>query len=179
MAQRQKAATRPTSWETQGLLLKEAIDVPAHHQPCSPGKTPKTPTYLTPREAYDLGLRSPPAWHGKLQNLTISIVRASAKKFRKLLQRGHVSLLLLTTDKLEMFFRDDGQRGVKTTQAIPNGSFVCEFEGNLLSRHECEEAEREYEKEGKAVYILEVCYPKHNTNFKALSVLGQGLALVL
>ena len=58
-----------------------------------------------------------------------------------------------------MFFRDDGERGVKTTQAIPNGSFVCEFEGNLLSRHECEEAEGEYEKEKKAVYILGVCYP--------------------
>ena len=33
---------------------------------------------------------------------------------------------------------------------------VCEFEGNLLSKAECEKTENEYEREGKAVYILEV-----------------------
>ena len=33
---------------------------------------------------------------------------------------------------------------------------MCEFEGNLLSKAECESAEKEYEAEGKPVYILEV-----------------------
>ena len=51
----------------QGLIMKEAeAQAPAHHQPCSPGECPEIPPYPTPREAYDLGMRSQPAWHGKL-----------------------------------------------------------------------------------------------------------------
>ena len=49
----------------KNLLLKIATP-PAHHQLCSPEKSPEVPAYLTPREAYDLGMRSPPAWRGKL-----------------------------------------------------------------------------------------------------------------
>lgn len=60
------------------------------------------------------------------------------------------------TDKLEVFVRPDGERGVRTLEAVKNGSFLCEFEGNLLTKEECEEAEREYSSEGKPVYILEV-----------------------
>ena len=52
-----------------------------------------------------------------------------------------------------MFLRPNGERGVRALQQIKTGSFVCEFEGNLP---ECEEAEREYAREGKLVYILEV-----------------------
>ena len=52
--------------------------------------------------------------------------------------------------------REDGERGVKSLKLIKSGQFVCEFEGNLLTKGECEVAEKEYEKEGKAVYILEV-----------------------
>ena len=52
-----------------------------------------------------------------------------------------------------MYVREDGERGVRL---IKSGQFVCEFEGNLLTKGECEVAEKEYEKEGKAVYILEV-----------------------
>ena len=51
---------------------------------------------------------------------------------------------------------------MNTTQAISNGTFVGEFEGNLLFRYECEEAEKEYEKEGKPISIFEVFYPNNN-----------------
>ena len=48
----------------QGLIMKEAqAEAPAQ---CSPGECPEIPPYLAPREAYDLGMRSQPAWHGKL-----------------------------------------------------------------------------------------------------------------
>ncbi|CAI8001763.1 hypothetical protein GBAR_LOCUS3258, partial [Geodia barretti] len=49
----------------------------------------------------------------------------------------------------------DGERGVRALQQFKSGSFVCEFEANLLSKAECEEAEKEYVEEGKPVYILE------------------------
>ena len=44
---------------------------------------------------------------------------------------------------------------MRTSKAIKNGEFVLEFEGNLLTKSQCEEAEKEYEKDGKPVYILE------------------------
>ena len=51
----------------KNLLLKSATP-PAHHQLCSPEKSPpEVPPFLTPREAYDLGMRCQPAWHGKLR----------------------------------------------------------------------------------------------------------------
>ena len=65
-----------------------------------------------------------------------------------------------STDKLEVFIRPDGERGVRALQQFKSGSFVCEFEANLLSKAECEEAEKEYVEEGKPVYILEVYIPK-------------------
>ena len=51
----------------KGLTLKNAA-VPAHHQLSSPGKpcSPEPPYFLSPREAYELRMRSPPAWHNKL-----------------------------------------------------------------------------------------------------------------
>ena len=50
----------------KGLVMKEAEDKePAHHQLCSPGKTPEVPAFLTPREAYEVGMRSTPTWTGK------------------------------------------------------------------------------------------------------------------
>ena len=55
--------------------------------------------------------------------------------------------------------RSDGERGVRALVPIRSRTFVCEFEGNLLSKAQCEEAEREYERGGKAVYILQV--PNH------------------
>ena len=50
---------------------------------------------------------------------------------------------------------------MRALKAIRSGTFVCEFKGNLLSKAECEEAEKEYEREGKPVYILEV--PNHKS----------------
>lgn len=52
----------------KSLLLKPAV--PAHQQLASPGKEHHVPPFLTPREAYDLGMRSQPAWHGKLPHIT-------------------------------------------------------------------------------------------------------------
>ena len=37
---------------------------PAHHQMRSPGAKPVKAAYLTPREAYEMGILSPPMWHG-------------------------------------------------------------------------------------------------------------------
>ena len=53
----------------------------------------------------------------------------------------------------------DGERGVRALESIKSGQFVCEFEGNLLTKGECEEAEKEYKRAGKAVYILEGACP--------------------
>ena len=52
--------------------------------------------------------------------------------------------------------RKDGERGVRALQPFKSSSFDCEFEGNLLSKAECENTEKEYEAEGKPVYILVV-----------------------
>ena len=38
---------------------------PAHHQMASPGQSAEPNPFLTPREAYELGLRSEPAWNGE------------------------------------------------------------------------------------------------------------------
>ncbi|CAI8053088.1 hypothetical protein GBAR_LOCUS29037 [Geodia barretti] len=78
---------------------------------------------MTPRESYELGMRSQPAWE----------------------------------EKLEVFVREDGERGVRALTAFRDGEFLCEFEANLLSKAQCEKAEKEYEADGKPVYILEVC----------------------
>ena len=48
-----------------------------------------------------------------------------------------------------MYVREDGERGVRSLKLIKSGQFDCEFEGNLLTKGECEVAEKEYEKEGK------------------------------
>ena len=49
----------------KGLVLMNA-KVPPHHQLCSPGKTLAVPLFLTPHEAYEVGMQSPPMWNGKL-----------------------------------------------------------------------------------------------------------------
>lgn len=48
--------------------------------------------------------------------------------------------------------RMDGEREVRELQPIRNSMFMCEYEGNL-SKPECEEAEKQYERE---VYHLSV-----------------------
>ena len=65
--------------------------------------------------------------------------------------------LYAPVEKLEVFVREDGERGVRALTAFRDGEFVCEFEANLLSKAQCEKAEKEYEADGKPVYILEVC----------------------
>ena len=52
--------------------------------------------------------------------------------------------------------RDDGQRGVVSTEDIKLGQFVGEFEANLLTKAESDLAEREYESEKLPVYTLKV-----------------------
>ena len=61
------------------------------------------------------------------------------------------------SDKLEIFVRDDGERGVHALVEIANGKFVCEFEVNLLTKEEYEMAEQEYDRVEKPLYILEIC----------------------
>ena len=62
------------------------------------------------------------------------------------------------TDKLEIFLRPDKERGVKAKVPFRPGEFICEFEANLLTKEECLAAEEEYERDGIAVYILEVIF---------------------
>lgn len=64
--------------------------------------------------------------------------------------------ILLLLDKLEIFVRADGQRGVRAKTSFGPGQFVLEFEANLLSEDESREAE-EYQQQGKPVNTLEVC----------------------
>ena len=45
--------------------------------------------------------------------------------------------------------------GLESTHRV--GEFLCKFEANLLSKAQCEMAEKEYEADGKPVYTLEVC----------------------
>ena len=116
---------------------------PAHHQMCSPGAKPVTAAYHTPREAYEMGILSPPMWHGKQHKQYVTM--------------RDLKVTSTHSEKLEIFIRDDGQRGVRALVEIKNGEFVCEFEANLLSKEDCEKAEQEYEREKKPVYILEVC----------------------
>ena len=69
-----------------------------------------------------------------------------------------ITIILVYTpvEKLEVFIREDGERGVRALTEFTEGQFVCEFEANLLTKEECEKAEQEYERDGKAVYILQV-----------------------
>ena len=59
-------------------------------------------------------------------------------------------------DKLEVFIRKDGERGVRALRDFKKGQFVCEFEANLLTKEESARAEEEYARDGNAVYILQV-----------------------
>ena len=63
---------------------------------------------------------------------------------------------MFSSDKLEVFVRKDGERGVRAKTAFRPGQFVCELEANLLSKDQFAEAEKEYEKEQVPVYALEV-----------------------
>ena len=67
-----------------------------------------------------------------------------------------LSVFHLDLDKLEVFIRDDGERGVRAVAPFRSGQFVCEFEANLLNEEEFKEAETEHKKEGRTVYTLEV-----------------------
>ena len=58
-----------------------------------------------------------------------------------------------------MFQRDDGQKGVRATTAFKQGSFVCEFEAELLTKEQFEAAEREYQEKNIPVYGLQVHTP--------------------
>ena len=49
----------------QPLTSTPAKETPPHHQVCRPGKTVEDAPFLRPKEAYELGMRIPPAWHGK------------------------------------------------------------------------------------------------------------------
>ena len=59
-------------------------------------------------------------------------------------------------DKLEVFIRDDGERGVKTLCEFRDGQFVCEFEANLLTKKSASRQRKNIPRKA-SVYILEVC----------------------
>ena len=134
----------------ENLILKKATAVmsstpkkvtPAHHRMSSPGAIPIAAPYLTPREVYELGMRSEPAWHG----IYICIIATNM-----------LTINVYSTDSLEVIIRDDSERGVIAKKAYRAGEFICEFEANLLTKQEMELAEDEYNREGIPVYALEV-----------------------
>lgn len=64
--------------------------------------------------------------------------------------------MFLNSDKLEVFLREDGERGVRVVVPFKEGEYVCEYEANLLSKEDFEAAEVEYEEMDLPVYTLEV-----------------------
>ena len=74
----------------------------------------------------------------------------------------HIELLLSTNNafcvsgKLEVFVREDGERGVRALVPFRAGQFVCEFEANLLTKDEYKVAEQKYIEEDRPIYTLEV-----------------------
>jgi hypothetical protein len=111
-----------------------------HQQVCSPGDPLITTVQPTPQEAYELGMHSPPAWLGES---LCTCSRASWALFH-------------CTDKLEVFRREDTEHGVRATAAFQEGSFVCEFEADVLTKAQFEVAEKEYQEQNIPVYGLQV-----------------------
>ena len=50
----------------------------------------------------------------------------------------------------------DINRKRATKTAFRPGQFVCEFEANLLTREQFQEAEKEYQRDNLPIYTLEV-----------------------
>ena len=69
-------------------------------------------------------------------------------------QRANV--VFPSSEKVKVFVREDGERGVKAQTSFRPGQFVCEFEANHLTPEEFMIAEKEYTREHKTVYALEV-----------------------
>jgi hypothetical protein len=109
-------------------------------QVCSPEDPLITTVQPTPQEAYELGMHSPPAWLGE------SLCTCSRASWA----------LLPCADKLEVLRREDTEQGVRATAAFQEGSFVCEFEADVLTKAQFEVAEKEYQEQNIPVYGLQV-----------------------
>ena len=48
------------------------------------------------------------------------------------------------------------EKGVRATSSFKSGTFICEFEGTLLTKEQFEAAEKEYQEKNLPVYGLEV-----------------------
>ena len=68
---------------------------------------------------------------------------------------------------LEVFTKDDKQRGVRTKIAIPQNKFVAEYEANVLTEDEAKAQEERYLKEGEDLYIMQASYDGTKVIFDA------------
>ena len=137
----------------------DQTDQSAHHNMESPRKSPIYQPFLTPREAYELGMRQPKStWMGKKWLSFVSLVIQSdiVSHFIMIVSKHMYCVLFYCTGGVEVFLRGEGERGVRAKRRINAGEFVLEFEGNLLTREEYQTAEMEYAKENIPVYTLEV-----------------------
>ncbi len=65
------------------------------------------------------------------------------------------SIVPCATDNLEIFVREDGERGVRTKVGFAPGQFVAEYEANYLAtKEEVLAAEAEYA--ASTLYVIEV-----------------------
>lgn len=104
---------------------------PAHLQLCSPGDIAVEAPFLRPRESYELGMQQGSGWKGE----SIWILLCTC------LVLIHVDPFLPTTilslsGKLEVFMREDGERGIRALVPFRAGQFVCEFAANLLTSNQ-------------------------------------------
>ena len=92
-----------------GPLTSTLKSTPPHHQRCSPGKVPLEEEYFTIQEAYEFGMRAEPNW----ESMSSVIWCANRDLY-----------ILFFSGKLEIFIRDDSQRGVraKTKKELADNS---------------------------------------------------------
>ena len=70
-------------------------------------------------------------------------------------------------DKLEVFTKPNGERGVKAGVDFPQNIFIAEYEGNILAPEMAEEREKRHETEKEDMYMLQACYNGKNIIFDA------------
>lgn len=61
-----------------------------------------------------------------------------------------------TTERIEVFQRDDGERGVRSKRLIHENEFICEYESNVLTPSEAKQLEVVYRQNGDPIYMLQV-----------------------
>lgn len=77
------------------------------------------------------------------------------------------------TERIEVFEREDGERGVRSKRPIHTNEFICEYEGNLLTESEAKQLEKKYMEEDDPIYMLQV--RKKNTTEYQNTCINNGI----